>query len=193
MMTRKERKLVRRLRARDEDAFTELVHTHQHKVFNVVYQIVRNRSDAEEVSQEVFIAVFKNIDKFRGESLLSTWIYRIATNHARNRVKYHARRNDRAHQSVDDTSDGAMQESPLSERVPGPHETATGNELEKILEEGLASLGEIHRTMIVLREVENLSYDEIAEIMELPAGTVKSRLARARTALKEYVESRYNS
>lgn len=187
-----ERKLVRRLRARDEDAFSELLRSYQHKVFNVVYRIVGDRAEAEEVSQEVFVTVFKHIDGFRGDAKFSTWLYRIATNHARNRVKYLARRSQRAHQALEDTSEGAIHDGAVGERVADPHEAAVGNELEEIVRDGLADLNEMHRTILVLRDIEHLSYAEISEVVELPEGTVKSRLFRARAALKEYVESRYD-
>lgn len=187
-----ERKLVRKLRARDEDAFMELVRSFQHKVFNVVYRIVGDRAEAEEVSQEVFVTVFKHIDGFRGDSKFSTWLYRIATNHARNRVKYLSRRAQRAHQALEDTSEGAINDGAVGERVATPHEAAVANELEGIVRDGLASLNEMHRTILVLRDIEHLSYAEICDVVELAEGTVKSRLFRARAALKEYVESRYS-
>lgn len=190
-MTWKERKLVRRLRARDEEAFTILVQTYQHKVFNVVLRIVNDRAEAEDVAQEVFVTIFKHVDQFRGDAKFSTWMFRIATNHARNRVKYLSRRSRKKHQDIDDTPDSAMDSSPLSADVARPDEQAAGNELETIIQEGLATLNEIHRTIIILRDIENLAYSEIAEIVELPEGTVKSRLFRARAALKEYVAERY--
>ena len=191
-MSPSERKLVRRLRARDEDAFTELVRTYQHKVFNVVLRIVGDRAEAEDVSQEVFVSVFKHINTFRGEAKFSTWLYRISTNHARNRVKYLARRSSRAHQGLEDSNEKAVSDGHLGERISNPHEVAVGNELEEIVQEGLALLNEMHRTILVLRDVEHLSYAEIGEVVDLPEGTVKSRLFRARAALKEHVDSRYN-
>lgn len=190
-MSWNEPRLVRRLRARDEDAFTELVRTYQHNVFNVVFHILNDRAEAEDVAQEVFITVFKHIDGFRGESKLSTWMYRIATNHARNRVKYLARRSQRNHQALQDTSDGALHDA-VGPKIADPHEAAIGKELREIIEEGLAELNEIHRTIIVLRDVEHMSYAEIGEVVELPEGTVKSRLFRARSALKQYLDSRYD-
>ncbi len=186
-----DRKLVRRLKRRDEDAFTELVKTYQHKVFNVIYRILGSKAEAEEVSQEVFIAIFKYIDSFRGEAKLSTWIYRIAINHARNRVKYLSRRSQRAHQDIDDGPETANEDAPLSAYIASPHEEIVGTELEDIIRDGLKTLNEIHRTIVILRDIEGLSYVEISKIVELPEGTVKSRLFRARVALKEYVESRY--
>lgn len=192
-MPLKERNLVRQLRARDEAAFAELVRTYQHKVYNVIYRIVGDSAEAEDVAQEVFVSVFKHIDSFRGEAKLSTWIYRIAMNQARNRAKYHSRRAKKSHQEYDDSPDSAKESSPLSADVARPEEMALGKELEEIIQDGLAELNEIHRTILVLRDIQNLAYGEIATIVDLPEGTVKSRLFRARLALKEYVESRYDS
>ncbi|QED28587.1 sigma-70 family RNA polymerase sigma factor [Microvenator marinus] len=192
-MSLSDRKLVRNLRRRDEDAFRELVRVYQHRVFNIVYRILGDREEAEDVAQEVFVAIFKHIDSFRGDAKFSTWVYRIATNQARNRLKYHARRHRRDHQNYEDAPESAHQDSDFAGTIPQPEDAVLGRELEKIIQEGLAELGEIHRTIIVLRDVEHLSYQEIAEIVELPEGTVKSRLFRARVALKEYVEKRYDS
>ncbi len=192
-MSLSDRKLVRSLRRREEDAFRELVRVYQHKVFNIVYRILGDRAEAEDIAQEVFVSIFKHIDSFRGDSKFSTWIYRIATNHARNRLKYHARRHQRDHQNFEDAHESVHEDSSFGGKISQPEEAAIGRELERIIQDGLAELSEIHRTIIVLRDVENLSYQEIAEIVELPEGTVKSRLFRARVALKEYVEKRYDS
>jgi RNA polymerase sigma-70 factor (ECF subfamily) len=140
----------------------------------------------------VFVTIFKHVDQFRGDAKFTTWMFRIATNHARNRVKYLSRRSRKKHQHIDDTPDSAIDDSPLTADVARPDEQAAGNELEKIIQDGLQSLNDIHRTIIILRDVENLAYSEIAEIVELPEGTVKSRLFRARAALKEYVADRYD-
>ncbi|MGM0554803.1 MAG: sigma-70 family RNA polymerase sigma factor [Myxococcota bacterium] len=190
---RNERKLVRALRRRDEDAFAEMVRRHQHKVFNVIYRIVGDKQEAEDVAQEVFVAVFKYIDSFRGEAKFSTWLYRIATNRAKNRIKYLARRSKSKHQDIDDTPESKMDDNPFGGDMSRPDHKAMGHELEEIIQDGLASLSEDHRTVIVLRDIENMTYQDIAEVVELPEGTVKSRLYRARVALKEYVESRYDS
>jgi len=192
-MSLSDRKLVRSLRRREEDAFRELVRVYQHRVFNIVYRILGDRAEAEDIAQEVFVSIFKHIDGFRGDAKFSTWIYRIATNHARNRLKYHARRHRKDHQNYEDAPEAAREETSLSGKIARPDEAAIGKELEQIIQDGLKELSEIHRTIIVLRDVENLSYQEIAEIVELPEGTVKSRLFRARVALKEYVEARYES
>ena len=192
MSSRRDRKLVRALRARDEDAFCELVHQYQHKVFNIVFRILNDRQEAEDIAQEVFITVFKHIDQFRGDAKFSTWLYRIATNHARNRIKYLSRRAKKKHQDLDDTPDGDMADNPLGSSMARPDKQAQAHQLEQIIKEGLGSLGAEHREIVVLRDIENLSYQEISEITGLAEGTVKSRLFRARVQLKEYVKNRYD-
>lgn len=192
MDSRRDRKLVRALRARDEDAFTELVRVYQHKVFNVTYRILGDRHEAEDVAQEVFISVFKHIEQFRGDAKFSTWIYRIATNHARNRIKYLGRRQRKQHQDIEDTPEGDVLDNPLGEHVPRPDRQVQAQQLELIIKEGLEALRPEHREIIVLRDIEALSYQEISEITGLAEGTVKSRLFRARVALKEFVTARYD-
>lgn len=191
MNTRRERKLIRALRSREEEAFTELVLTYQHKVFNIIARILSDRAEAEDVAQEVFITVYKHIDQFRGEAQFSTWLYRIATNHARNRLKFLGRRAQRQHQDIADTPEGAVIDNPLGSVPQRPDKQAQALELEVIIQQGLEALGAEHREIIVLRDIENLSYQEISEITGLAEGTVKSRLFRARVALKEYVTARY--
>ena len=191
MDSRRDRKLVRALRAREEDAFSELVRTYQHKVFNIVFRILGDRHEAEDVAQEVFITVFKHIDSFRGDAKFSTWLYRVATNHARNRVKYLSRRSRKKHQDIMDTPEGDMSDNPLGSQLARPDKQAQAHELEVIIQQGLALLGSEHREIIVLRDIENLTYQEISTITGLAEGTVKSRLFRARVALKSYVKEHY--
>lgn len=183
--------MIAALKRRDEDAFTELVTAYQRRVFNVIYRIVGDRQESEDVAQEVFVAVFKYIDSFRGESKFSTWLYRIANNRALNRVKYLGRRSYKKHQDFEDTHDATLQASGTQNTAARPDEHALGNELHAIINAGLATLSEEHRTVVVLRDVEDMSYTEIAEALEIAEGTVKSRLYRARAALKDYVDERY--
>src|SRR5579862_8342417 len=101
-----ERSLLRRLRDRDERAFRELIETHRDRVFNIVFRMLGHRHEAEDVAQEVFITVFKTIENFREESKFSTWLYRVAVNHCKNRIKYLARRHDRDRDELDESSNG---------------------------------------------------------------------------------------
>lgn len=188
-MTTGDRTLVRRLRERDEQAFRELVAEHRDRVYNLTLRMLGNRAEAEDVAQEVFIQVFKTIDTFREESKLSTWLYRVAVNLCKNRIKYLARRHDRDRDQLDETTEAAASSASA---VPGgpparPDRAVEGAQMERVLQEAIASLDEEHRVLVVLRDVEDLSIEEICEITKLPDGTVKSRLHRARLALRKKV------
>ncbi len=186
-----EARLIRRLKRRDEDAFAHMVETYQRRVFALVFRMLGDRAEAEDLSQEVFVTVFKSIDSFRGDSKFSTWLYRIATNHCKNRLKYLARRHHKRTRDIDDTLERDILR-PLSERQPGPDKIAEGIQLEAIVRKALTELDEEHRVVIILRDIDHLSYAEIAEITGVPEGTVKSRLFRGRLALKQLVEARYS-
>jgi RNA polymerase sigma-70 factor (ECF subfamily) len=188
VMSIRERILIRRLRERDERAFGEMVRLYQHKIYNLALRMVGDREEAKEVAQEVFVTVFKHIDTFRGEAKFSTWIYRIATNHTRNRMKYLGRRAHNHTAALDDAAERELmsaQPSPMQPRIAGPDAVLEGHELERIVQEGLSALDEDQREALVLREVESLSYEEIAAITGVAVGTVKSRIHRARLQLKE--------
>jgi RNA polymerase sigma-70 factor, ECF subfamily len=180
-------RLVKRLRARDPRAFRTFVDAHQDLVFNLVYRMLGDRHEAEDVSQEVFVTIFKAIDRFRAESKLSTWVYRIAVNHAKNRLKYLARRRADRRTSLDDVSEGELYRAAGSLN-PRPDHLAMGHELEVLVQQAMGSLNDDYRLILVLRDIDTLSYEEITEITGLPMGTVKSRLHRARSALKEALD-----
>jgi RNA polymerase sigma-70 factor (ECF subfamily) len=186
-MSRWERLLIRKLRERDEKAFREIVEEYGDRVYNLTYRMLGNREEAEDVSQEVFITVFKSIDSFRGDSKFSTWLYRIAVNHCKNRIKYLARRHDRDQSEYDEEAlrEQAAGAATAPNPSPRPDKQLEGVELEQIMQRCIAQLEEEHRLVIVLRDVEDLSYEEICAITNLPTGTVKSRLHRARLALKK--------
>ena len=186
-----ESRLVARLVARDEAAFNALVRAYERRVFALLVRMIGSRAEAEDLAQEVFVQVFKAIGSFRGESKLSTWIYRIAVNLSKNRSKYlRVRRTD--HQEELDTLEGG---SPAAEPRRGhvapaerPDEVMAGHQLERIVRAAILELEPNFRECLVLRDIEDLSYEEIAAITGLPEGTVKSRIFRARTQLKEIVE-----
>ncbi len=189
----RERLLIRRLQQREERAFQEVVRLYQHKVFNLVFRMIGNREEAEDVAQEVFVTVFKSIDGFRGESKFSTWLYRIAANHCKNRLKYLGRRSYKATGDFDEAAERELQAAQPSATTPhidGPEKVLEGLQLERMVQEGIAMLDEEHRILIVLRDVEDLSYQEICNITGLAEGTVKSRLHRARMSLKDYLAKR---
>ncbi len=190
-MNDNERRFIERLQQRDERAFNELVETYGPRVYRLVYRMLGRREEAEDMAQEVFVQVFKAISQFRGDSRLSTWIYRVAVNLCKNRTKYLARRHDDAQ----DALDAVAEHEPLHEAkgvtsadVSRPDHLVEGMQVEAIVRYCIASLDPDFREALVLRDVENLSYDEIVEITGVAEGTVKSRIHRGRLALKQLVE-----
>ena len=188
MLDAEEQELVERLKRRDEAAFNAFVLRYQDRVFRVLLRMLGDRAEAEDLAQEVFISVFKSIDGFRGDAQLSTWVYRVASNHCRNRIKYMVRRRRRLTEGYDEQTDDSATASAEIGHSEAPDQLMEARQTERILQEGLLSLDEEQRTLVVLREVEHLSYEEIMAITGLPEGTVKSRLHRARAGLREYIE-----
>jgi RNA polymerase sigma-70 factor (ECF subfamily) len=185
-MSLAERLLIARLRAREEEAFAEVVQLHGDKVFSLVYRLVGNRSEAEDVAQEVFVTVWKSIETFRGEAKFSTWLLRIAANHAKNRVKYLSRRAGPGSEALEEAgaADSSVAGPALKTNTVAPDQALETAERDHLLQQGIAALDDDQRLVIVLRDIEEMSYEEICEITGLPEGTVKSRLHRARAALK---------
>jgi RNA polymerase sigma-70 factor (ECF subfamily) len=185
-MSELERSLLRRLRNRDERAFRELIENHRDRVYNICYRMLGNRHESEDVAQEVFITVFKQIDTFREEAKFSTWLYRVAVNHCKNRIKYLARRYDKSRDELDDETASGANGTPIGAPVPRSPDTALeGAQMEKLMQDAIAALDDEQRIVVVLRDVEDLSIEEICEITGLPDGTVKSRLHRARLVLRK--------
>jgi RNA polymerase sigma-70 factor (ECF subfamily) len=182
-----ERRLVRALKQGRSEAFTELVRLHQDKVFGLCLRLLGDRAEAEDLAQEVFITIFSAIRTFREESLLSTWIYRISRNHCLNRLKFLKRRAHEKRQQLDETSEaddaGQSLHTPVGSTVPRPDQLAEGKQMETLLQAEIEKLSDEHRELLVLRDLENLTYEEIQAITGLPEGTVKSRLHRARMEL----------
>jgi RNA polymerase sigma-70 factor (ECF subfamily) len=186
-----ERRFIERLRAHDERAFNELVDAYQHRVFRLVYRMLGRREEAEDMTQEVFVQVFKAVGQFRGDAKLSTWVYRITTNLCRNRVKYLLRRHD----GTQDEFDTRGERAPASNArgvtfsaVARPDQMVEGYQVEKVVQRCLSELEPEFCEVLVLRDIEDLTYEEIGEIVGVADGTVKSRIHRARAALKAKVE-----
>jgi RNA polymerase sigma-70 factor, ECF subfamily len=188
-MSELERSLLRRLRDRDERAFRELVETHRDRVFNITFRMLGNRAEAEDVAQEVFIKVFKTIHEFREESKFSTWLYRVAVNSCKNQIKYLARRHDKNRDELDETTHASGVNGTIGAPMPSaPDKALASAQMEKLMQEAIANLEEDQRIVVVLRDVEDLSIEEICEITGLPDGTVKSRLHRARLVLRKRLQ-----
>ena len=184
-----ERMLIGRLKERDEQAFSEIVRLYGDKVFNLVYRMMGNRHEAEDVAQDVFVTVFKTVDTFRGEAKFSTWLLRIAANHCKNRIKYLARRPTEGGDPEEMAPQpGTVAGPSLQAHIDGPDVLMEAAELETLMQRSIAALDEDHRLLVILRDVEELSYQEIGEITGLAEGTIKSRLHRARMAIKDELD-----
>lgn len=185
-----EDKLVERLKRRDEAAFNELITLYQGRIYRLLFRMLGDAAEAEDLAQEVFITVFKSIDGFRGDSKLSTWLYRVASNHCKNRIKYLQRRARGKKKEFDEIAEHDAIESATmnsSSTIARPDQVVEAYEKEQILKEAIASLDDDHRELVVLRDIEHMTYEQIQEITGLAEGTVKSRLHRARHALREKV------
>lgn len=178
----REASLVQRCASGEEAAYSELVGDHQRMVVQLAVNLLGDRDEALDLSQEVFLKVFRTIHRFRGQSSLRTWIYRIAVNQARNRHRFWRRRHRGDQVSLD--AHVAAHGEFLSGGLSRPDRVLDQKELASRLQSALDNLPFDQRTAIVLREVDGLSYEEIAFSLGVAVGTVKSRLTRARQALR---------
>lgn len=184
-----ERLIREYLRSRHKDLFGVLVRRHQGQVYSMCVRMLGKPAEAEEVAQDVFIAVYKNLDRFRGDAKFTTWLYRVVVNHCKNKQSYLIRRKTDRHDSMDqgkETEDGEMKRE-LPSPNPTPEKATLQRERHRILEQGLQQLGDDQRNIIVMRDLQGMPYDEIAATLDVAEGTVKSRLHRARAELKKRV------
>jgi RNA polymerase sigma-70 factor, ECF subfamily len=179
----REAALVQRCAAGDEDACAALVDEHQRLVYQLALHLLGDHNEALDLSQEVFLRVFRTIHRFRGQSALRTWIYRIAINQARNRMRWWRRRRRGQQVSLDDHV-RAHGELPTESAAASPERVYRQKEVAGRIWQALEALPFDQKTAIVLREIDGLSYDEIAFSLGVAVGTVKSRLARARESLR---------
>lgn len=170
-----------------DDAFAVLIQRYQHRIFSLIHRILHIPSETEDMAQDVFVTVYRTLDQFRGDCSFSTWIYRIAINLCKNRLKYLQRRNFHRAQDIDETAESAIQ-SPCPVAFADPEKQLLGRELGQILQQELETLEEDFRIVLILRDLEHLSYEEIVDITSLALGTVKSRIHRARSMLKSRME-----
>ena len=182
-----DRMLVDRFKNGDESAFNEMVARHRDRIYGMVHQLLRNHQDAEEVTQDAFIRAHRGLANFRGDAAFSTWLYQIATNLARNRYWYWWRRKRDRSVSLD-APVGEDNDMTLADIIPAevdsPDEVTVNEEFVNRISKGMDKLSASHREILVLRNVKNLSYEEIGGILGISVGTVKSRIARARESLR---------
>ncbi|MGH9451236.1 MAG: RNA polymerase sigma factor [Terriglobia bacterium] len=175
--------LVRELQAGSEDAFAYLLAIYRNPIFNLVCHITGDEADAADVLQNVFVKIIRGIRQFHGASSLKTWIYRIAVHEALNCRRGWFRRRRREIFSLDDDQH-ALTAATAGAQAPTPYDWVEQQERKEMVARALQSLSEPYRTVVVLREVEDLSYDEIADVLRVAEGTVKSRLKRGREMLR---------
>lgn len=173
-------------RAGDQDAFAELVRLYEKRVLALTLRMCKNQEDAAEAAQEAFLAAWQGLKSFRGDSSFSTWLYRLASNACVDLLRREGKR--RAAVSLDDEDLNLDVPSAL----PSPQEEAERRELREQIEEGLRALPPEYRAALVLREIQQLRYDEIGEALGLDIGTVKSRISRGRKKLRSFLLARGN-
>jgi RNA polymerase sigma-70 factor (ECF subfamily) len=191
-LSREDTVLIRAIQTGDMAAFDELVLKHKDRLFNLVYWFLGDYQDANDCAQETFIKAFKSINRFRFESAFSTWLYRIAINTCKNRIKSSAYRWKKKTVSLE-ISNGSKNGNPCSEIVNGSPTPAMALEKKERMmwiQKAINSLPEEQNQVVVLRDIQGLSYQDISDITGLNLGTVKSRLARGRLELKNKLKGR---
>ena len=179
--------LVERVQKGDKRAFDLLVAKYQHKVLSVIGRFIQDQDEAQDVAQEAFIKAYRALKNFRGESAFYTWIYRIAVNTAKNHLVSRGRRPPGSDVEIEDAEyyDGGAALHETSD----PESTLLRDELEKVIYDAIAALPDDLRTAVTLREFDGLSYEEIAEVMDCPVGTVRSRIFRGREAIDTRIKT----
>lgn len=179
--------LLERCRKGDKTALNEMVETYWDRIFSRVFGLLRNKEDAEEVTQDTFIRAQRGLANFRGDASFSTWLYQIATNLAHNRYWFWWRRKRHASLSLDQSlteDDGTSLHDILPCADPNPSQLHATQELVDEVSKAMLRINAAHREILTLRNVKNLSYEEIAQSLGINVGTVKSRIARARESLR---------
>ncbi|MBP1699874.1 MAG: polymerase, sigma-24 subunit, RpoE [Deltaproteobacteria bacterium] len=185
-----QKEVIENCKAGDEKAFTEIVLHRQKRVFNIAYRMLGNSEEAKDLAQEVFISVFESIKDLKEEIKFDAWLTQITLNHCRNRWKYLKRRQYFSSDSLDDpieTEDGSMPRA-ITDPSDNPEILLEKKMIRQLIQRGLLELKEDQRELLVLRDLQGFSYEEMGETLGLPEGTIKSKLHRARMDLKEVLE-----
>lgn len=189
-MSESDRELVKRVQSGDKRAFDLLVLKYQHKIFGLISRYIHDSHEVQDVAQEAFIKAYRALPKFRGDSAFYTWLYRIAINTAKNQLVSRGRRPPATDVDVEDAeyyeSAGSLRD------METPESALFGSELKAVVDRAISGLPDDLRTAVTLREFDGLSYEDIAEIMDCPVGTVRSRIFRAREAIDGQVQNQMN-
>jgi RNA polymerase sigma-70 factor (ECF subfamily) len=176
---------VRRLQAGEDTAYDELVRTYNASIYHVAYRMLGDSADAADAVQDTFLKVFRNVESFRGEASLKTWIFRIGISEILNRLRWWKRRHRLSTVSMDDNRNGNGRALCIPDAAPSPYQSLESKEQEMAIQQALGRLSADHRSIVVLRDIEGFAYTEIADVLGVSVGTVKSRLARARADMKK--------
>jgi RNA polymerase sigma-70 factor (ECF subfamily) len=184
------KEIIENCKAGDEKAFAEIVLHRQKKVFNIAYRMLGNSEEAKDLAQEVFISVFESIKDLKEEVKFDAWLTQVTLNHCRNRWKYLKRRQYFSSDSLDgpiETEDGSVPRA-IFDPSDNPEILLEKKMIQQLIQRGLLKLKEDQRELLVLRDLQGYSYEEMGETLGLPEGTIKSKLHRARMDLKEVLE-----
>ena len=183
-----EQELIQLCKNGDREAFNQLIAQYQKQVFNIAYGMLSDYEDALDASQEVFVKVYRSIASFKGQSSFSTWIYRICANVCNDSLRKRQRRGVTVSIENDDDGDNNISEIPSD--TPTPEENVMMNERQRAVREAINNLSDEYREIIVYSDINQLSYDEISKVLKCPVGTIKSRLNRARNALRKILSEK---
>lgn len=186
----REAALLQGLKEGAEEAYESLIAQFQQPVYNLVFRLLNDPSETSDVVQEVFLKVFRSVGGFRGQSSLKTWVYRIAVNEAYNQRRWFTRHRKQEVGLEAEEEGSRCYRDTLSDRGQSPYDLAVGSETHALIEESLAGLNPTFRTAVILRDIEDLSYEEIADVLQISLGTVKSRILRGREALRKILAGR---
>jgi RNA polymerase sigma-70 factor, ECF subfamily len=185
--------LVRALREGAESAYEALLERFQQPVYNLVLRLVEDPAEAPDVVQEVFLKIFRNVVHFRGQSSLKTWIFRIAINEAHNHRRWFFRHRRQQVAMDEEREDGRCPADLIADDGPSPFDYVSDRETEGLIEDALARINGRFREAVVLRDILDLSYEEVAQVLNVSLGTVKSRILRGREALRQQLAERLQS
>jgi len=181
-----DREIVAKCVRGDRGAFDVLVEKYYKQIYNLAYRFVGDSEEANDLAQEVFAAAYQNLKKFRGEAKFSTWLFQIATNRGKNRFKYLKRRGYYANKGpANGEEDWDSLERAIPDLSTNPETILAGKQIQKIVQDAINDLDADHKEIVILRDIEGFSYEEIALVLDIPEGTAKSRLHRARMVVKE--------
>lgn len=169
----------------DVDAFEVLVKKHQKRMFNIAYRMIGNYEEACDIVQDAFLSAYRSIKSFKGKAKFSTWLYTIVMNLSKNRLKQLRTQLHREKFSVDDPTNNGKIRGELASSGPSALESLERRDVQRKVQECINSLDEEFREVLILRDIQGFSYDEINNLLEIPEGTVKSRLFRAREAMRD--------